>query len=144
MNAIQPKTSVYNVGYAEKNDKFGVDIYLTTVSAKKPEDTYNMFWKNEKQSGDPINGRPVTDYRAHWLSSSYKVLDLVAYTKPTKNLTFRFGCYNITDEKYLTWESARSVRSFGTTNMVRKSDSLGINRFYAPGRNFKLTFELTL
>ncbi|WP_297941536.1 TonB-dependent receptor [uncultured Campylobacter sp.] len=144
MNAIQPKTSVYNVGYAEKNDKFGVDIYLTTVSAKKPEDTYNMFWKNERQSGDPINGRQVTDYRAHWLSTSYKVLDLVAYTKPTKNLTFRFGCYNITDEKYLTWESARSVRSFGTTNMVRKSDSLGINRFYAPGRNFKLTFELTL
>ena len=143
MNAIQPKTSVYNIGYASKNDKFGADLYLTSASAKKPEETYNMFWKNERQSGDPINGRQVTDYRAHWLSSNYKVIDLIAYAKPVKNLTFRLGLYNITDEKYITWESARSVRSFGTTNMVRKSDSLGINRFYAPGRNFKLTFEMT-
>ena len=144
MNAIQPKTSVYNVGYTGKDDKFGIDLYLTDVSAKKPEDTYNMFWKNEKERGDKINGRQVTDYRSHWLSSHYKVIDMIAYTKPIKNLTFRLGCYNITNEKYLTWESARSVRSFGTTNLVRKSDSLGINRFYAPGRNFKLTFELTL
>ena len=143
MNAIQPKTSVYNIGYASKNDKFGADLYLTTASAKKPEDTYNMFWKNENENGSHINGQPVTDYRAHWLSSSYKVIDLIAYIKPVKNLTFRLGLYNITDEKYITWESARSVRSFGTTNMVRKSDSLGINRFYAPGRNFKLTFEMT-
>ena len=148
MNAIQPRTSVYTLGYASKNDKFGADLYITDVAAKKAEDTYNMFWRNERPHNPPtpsdyINGRLVKDYRAHWLSSGYRVIDLVAYTKPVKNLTFRLGLYNITDEKYITWESARSIRSFGTTNMVRKSDSLGINRFYAPGRNFKLTFEMT-
>ncbi|MDO5045090.1 TonB-dependent receptor domain-containing protein [Campylobacter sp.] len=148
MNAIQPRTSVYSMGYASKNDKFGADLYITDVSAKKPQDTYNMFWMNEKPGNPPsardyINGRLVTDYRSHWLSTKYTTIDLIAYMKPIKNLTLRFGAYNITDEKYLTWDSARSIRSFGTMNMVRKSDSLGINRFYAPGRNFKFTFEFT-
>ncbi|QKF91921.1 TonB-dependent hemoglobin/transferrin/lactoferrin family receptor [Campylobacter sp. CCUG 57310] len=148
MNAIQPRTSVYNIGYASKNDKFGADLYITDVSAKKPQDTYNMFWRNEKPGNPPsardyINGRLVTDYRSHWLSTKYTTIDIIAYTKPIKNLTLRLGAYNLTDEKYITWESARSIRSFGTTNMVRKSDGLGINRFNAPGRNFKFTFEFT-
>ncbi|CAD7289814.1 putative hemoglobin and hemoglobin-haptoglobin-binding protein 2 [Campylobacter majalis] len=147
MNAIQPQTSVYSVGYATQNDKYGADMYITDVKAKKPQDTYNMFWHEEKRTQEitkeKINGRDITDYRAHWLSDKYTTIDIVAFAKPVKNLTFRLGVYNLTNKKYLTWESARSIRSFGTTNMVRKSDSLGINRFYSPGRNFKLTFEMT-
>ncbi|WP_069632014.1 TonB-dependent receptor domain-containing protein [Campylobacter pinnipediorum] len=148
MNAIQPKKSIYSFGYTAPNDTFGVDFYLTSVKAKKPKDTYNMFWKNEKPSSKPdardyINGKLVTDSSAHWLSNKYNILDMIAYVRPKKNLTFRLGAYNITDEKYITWDSARSIRSFGTMNMVRKTDSLGINRFNAPGRNFKLDFEFT-
>ncbi|MGP1485029.1 MAG: TonB-dependent hemoglobin/transferrin/lactoferrin family receptor [Campylobacter sp.] len=143
MNAIQPKKSVYTIGYVTPSNKYGADIYVTAVEAKSPKDTYNMFWRDEKKNGNPINGKKVTDYSSHWLSTKYKTIDVVAFAKPIKNLTFRFGAYNITDQKYLTWESARSIRSFGTMNMVRKSDSLGINRFYSPGRNFKLTFEMT-
>ncbi|OPA77308.1 hypothetical protein BFG04_04225 [Campylobacter pinnipediorum subsp. pinnipediorum] len=148
MNAIQPKKSIYSFGYTAPNDTFGVDFYLTSVKAKKPNETYNMFWKNEKPSStadarDYINGKLVTDSSAHWLSNKYNILDMIAYVRPKKNLTFRLGAYNITDEKYITWDSARSIRSFGTMNMVRKTDSLGINRFNAPGRNFKLDFEFT-
>ncbi|AQW84593.1 TonB-dependent hemoglobin/transferrin/lactoferrin receptor family protein [Campylobacter pinnipediorum subsp. pinnipediorum] len=148
MNAIQPKKSIYSFGYTAPNDTFGVDFYLTSVKAKKPNETYNMFWKNEKPSSPPdardyINGKLVTDSSAHWLSNKYNILDMIAYVRPKKNLTFRLGAYNITDEKYITWDSARSIRSFGTMNMVRKTDSLGINRFNAPGRNFKLDFEFT-
>ncbi|AQW87813.1 TonB-dependent hemoglobin/transferrin/lactoferrin receptor family protein [Campylobacter pinnipediorum subsp. caledonicus] len=148
MNAIQPKKSIYSFGYTAPNDTFGVDFYLTSVKAKKPNETYNMFWKNEKPNTPPddrdyINGKLVTDSSAHWLSNKYNILDMIAYVRPKKNLTFRLGAYNITDEKYITWDSARSIRSFGTMNMVRKTDSLGINRFNAPGRNFKLDFEFT-
>ncbi|MGG7073259.1 TonB-dependent receptor [Campylobacter sp. 9BO] len=141
MNAIQPKTSVYSLGYATQNDKYGADVYITDVKAKKSQDTYNMFWKSEK--GETIGGKKVSNYHSHWLSDKYTTIDIVAFARPVKNLTFRLGAYNLTDKKYITWESARSIRSFGTTNMVRKSDNLGINRFYAPGRNFKLTFEMT-
>lgn len=143
LNPIQPKKSIYNIGYLSKNEKYGVDLYITDVAAKKADDTYNMFWDNEKEKGDKINGKLVNDYSSHWLSDKYKIIDIVAHAKPVKNLTFSFGIYNLSNEKYMTWESARSVRSFGTMNMVRKSDSLGINRFLAPGRNYKLNFEMT-
>lgn len=143
MNAVQPKKSVYSVGYLSKNEKYAIDLYLTNVDAKKAKDTYNMFWRNEKEKGDKINGKIVSDYSAHWLSDAYVILDLIAHVKPIKNLTLSIGIYNISDKKYITWEMARSVRSFGTMNMVRKSDSLGINRFNAPSRNYKLNFEMT-
>ncbi|MDL0089033.1 TonB-dependent hemoglobin/transferrin/lactoferrin family receptor [Campylobacter gastrosuis] len=139
MNAIQPQTSIYNLGYANK--KYGFDIFITDVKAKNPDDTYNIFYQNEL--GQTINNRVVSDYRSHWLSDKYRTIDFIAFAKPIKNLTLQFGVYNITDKKYITWENARSIRSFGTTNMVRKNDSLGINRFYSPGRNFKLNFEMT-
>ncbi|QLB12221.1 hemoglobin/transferrin/lactoferrin receptor protein [Bisgaardia hudsonensis] len=141
MNAIQPTTSIYSIGYASPDDKYGADIYVKQVSSKKAKDTYNMFWRNEQQLGDPINGKTVDDSSAHWLSNRYTTLDFIGYYRPIKNLTLRFGAYNITNQKYITWDSARSIRSFGTTNRVNKSDSLGINRFNAPGRNFRLSVE---
>ncbi|QGM80877.1 TonB-dependent hemoglobin/transferrin/lactoferrin family receptor [Otariodibacter oris] len=141
MNAIQPTTAVYSIGYASPSGKFGGDIYVTHASAKKAKDTYNMFWRNEQALGDPINGKEVSDSSSHWLSKSYTTLDFIGFVRPIEDLTVRFGAYNITNKKYITWDSARSIRSFGTTNRVRKSDGLGLNRFTAPGRNFRLDLE---
>ncbi|WP_069637549.1 TonB-dependent receptor domain-containing protein [Campylobacter pinnipediorum] len=143
MNAIQPNKFVYNIGYSAPNDKFGTDLFITHANAKNPKDTYNMFWIGERDGGIEVNGQPVQDSSAHWLSNKYTTIDLISYVRPRKNITFRLGAYNLTDKKYINWESARSIRSFGTTNRVRKSDSLGLNRFNAPGRNFKLDFEIT-
>ncbi|OPA71999.1 hypothetical protein BB381_00140 [Campylobacter pinnipediorum subsp. caledonicus] len=143
MNAIQPNKFVYNIGYTAPNDKFGADIFITHANAKKPGDTYNMFWLSEKREDIIVNNKKVQDSSAHWLSNKYTTIDLISYVRPRKNITFRLGAYNLTDKKYINWESARSIRSFGTTNRVRKSDSLGLNRFNAPGRNFKLDFEIT-
>ncbi|WP_069631976.1 TonB-dependent receptor domain-containing protein [Campylobacter pinnipediorum] len=143
MNAIQPNKFIYNLGYSAPNDKFGADLFITHVNAKNPKDTYNMFWIAEKKGKVIVNGQPVQDSSAHWLSNKYTTIDLISYVRPRKNITFRLGAYNLTDKKYINWESARSIRSFGTTNRVRKSDSLGLNRFNAPGRNFKLDFEIT-
>ncbi len=133
MNAIQPRTSVFGIGYDHPSDKFGANIYLTHVAKKKAEDTYNMFHEEEGAS----------DSFVKWRSDDYSVLDLSAYVKPTKNLTLQAGIYNLTDRKYLTWESARSIRSFGTSNMINKETGMGINRFYSPERNFKITAEFT-
>ncbi|HHF0495506.1 TPA: TonB-dependent hemoglobin/transferrin/lactoferrin family receptor, partial [Haemophilus influenzae] len=131
MNAIQPKTMVYGLGYDHPNHKFGFDFYTTHVASKNPEDTYNMFYKEEKKKDSTIK----------WRSKSYTILDLIGYVQPIKNLTIRAGVYNLTNRKYITWDSARSIRSFGTSNVIDQKTGLGINRFYAPGRNYKMSVQ---
>ena len=131
MNAIQPRTAVYGVSYIHPDDKYGVDLYVSHASAKNAEDTYNMFYKEE--------GKKETTIK--WRSESYTTIDLLGYIKPIKNLTLRAGVYNLTNRKYLTWDSARSIRPFGTSNMINQDTGLGINRFYAPGRNYRMSVQ---
>lgn len=133
MNAIQPKTSVFGLGYDHKENKFGADLYVTHVSAKKAKDTYNMFYKEQGYKDSAVK----------WRSDDYTLVDFVTYVKPVKNVTLQFGVYNLTDRKYLTWESARSIKPFGTSNLINQKTGAGINRFYSPGRNYKLSAEIT-
>ncbi|HIB3149971.1 TPA: TonB-dependent hemoglobin/transferrin/lactoferrin family receptor, partial [Haemophilus influenzae] len=131
MNAIQPKTMVYGLGYDHPSQKFGFNFYTTHVATKNPEDTYNMFYKEEGKKDSTIK----------WRSKSYTTIDLLGYIKPIKNLTIRAGVYNLTNRKYITWDSARSIRSFGTSNVIDQKTGQGINRFYAPGRNYKMSVQ---
>ncbi|HHF6054058.1 TPA: TonB-dependent hemoglobin/transferrin/lactoferrin family receptor [Haemophilus influenzae] len=131
MNAIQPRTMVYGLGYDHPNHKFGFDFYTTHVASKNPEDTYDIYANDKKQ----------TDTSIKWRSKSYTILDLIGYVQPIKNLTIRAGVYNLTNRKYITWDSARSIRSFGTSNVIDQTTGLGINRFYAPGRNYKMSVQ---
>ena len=131
MNAIQPRTAVYGVSSVHPDDKYGLDLYIYHASAKNAEDTYNMFYKEE--------GKKETTIK--WRSESYTTIDLLGYIKPIKNLTLRAGVYNLTNRKYITWDSARSIRPFGTSNMINQDTGLGINRFYAPGRNYRMSVQ---
>ncbi|MEX4141576.1 TonB-dependent hemoglobin/transferrin/lactoferrin family receptor [Haemophilus influenzae] len=131
MNAIQPKTMVYGLGYDHPSQKFGFNFYTTHVASKNPEDTYDIYAKDKQQ----------TDTSIKWRSKSYTILDLIGYVQPIKNLTIRAGVYNLTNRKYITWDSARSIRSFGTSNVIDQSTGQGINRFYAPGRNYKMSVQ---
>lgn len=134
MNAIQPRTDIISLGYLSPNEKFGADLHITKVKAKKSSDTYNIYWEDE--------GKSKNDHNLKWMSTGYTTLDMIAFYKPIENLTFKLGIYNITDKKYLTWENARSIRPFGTSKMIDQDSGKGINRFYSPGRNFKLNFEM--
>ncbi|PRK00638.1 putative hemoglobin and hemoglobin-haptoglobin-binding protein 2 precursor [Haemophilus influenzae] len=131
MNAIQPKTMVYGLGYDHPSQKFGFNFYTTHVASKNPEDTYDIYAEDKRQ----------TDTSIKWRSKSYTILDLIGYVQPIKNLTIRAGVYNLTNRKYITWDSARSIRSFGTSNVIDQSTGQGINRFYAPGRNYKMSVQ---
>ncbi|HHF6623043.1 TPA: TonB-dependent hemoglobin/transferrin/lactoferrin family receptor, partial [Haemophilus influenzae] len=154
MNALQPTTSVYNIGYDAPSQKWGVDVYITNVAAKKAKDSFNSQWtsmvkRKEKQyTGNIIdipatkaNGKDVKDSRGLWRNNRYTVIDTIAYWKPIKNLTFTAGVYNLTNKKYLTWDSARSVRHLGTINRVQTETGKGLNRFYAPGRNYRMSVQ---
>nr|WP_246588190.1 TonB-dependent hemoglobin/transferrin/lactoferrin family receptor [Haemophilus influenzae] len=131
MNAIQPKTMVYGLGYDHPSQKFGFNFYTTHVASKNPEDTYDIYAKDKRK----------TDTSIKWRSKSYTILDLIGYVQPIKNLTIRAGVYNLTNRKYITWDSARSIRSFGTSNVIDQKTGQGINRFYAPGRNYKMSVQ---
>lgn len=149
MNAIHPKTSIYGLSYHNTNGKFGVDLYVTRVAAKKASDTYNDTWRetqNEEKITNPTNignTNVTTDSSIRWRSDAYTLVDVIAYAKPIKNLILQFGVYNLTNRKYVTWDSARSIRQFGTSNKIDYVTGKGLNRFNAPGRNFKLSAELT-
>lgn len=137
-----PNTQVYTIGYSTPGDKYGIDVFVTSVAAKKADDTYNMYWEDQKNQKIKVNGKEVTDSTMAWRSGSYSVIDAIAYARPAKNFSFGFGVYNITDRKYITWDSARSIRAFGASNLIDQNTGRGIKRFYAPGRNFKFTWEV--
>ncbi|HHF3961083.1 TPA: TonB-dependent receptor, partial [Haemophilus influenzae] len=153
MNALQPTTSVYNIGYDAPSQKWGVDMYITNVAAKKAKDSFNSQWtsmveRKEKQytetkeiKASKANGKDVKDSRGLWRNNRYTVIDTIAYWKPIKNLTFTAGVYNLTNKKYLTWDSARSIRHIGTINRVKTATGEGLNRFYAPGRNYRMSVQ---
>ncbi|HHS0406573.1 TPA: TonB-dependent receptor domain-containing protein, partial [Haemophilus influenzae] len=153
MNALQPTTSVYNIGYDAPSQKWGVDMYITNVAAKKAKDSFNSQWTsmvkrkekiygNEKDAeASKANGKEVKDSRGLWRNNRYTVIDTIAYWKPIKNLTFTAGVYNLTNKKYLTWDSARSIRHIGTINRVQTATGKGLNRFYAPGRNYRMSVQ---
>ncbi|HHE3653991.1 TPA: TonB-dependent hemoglobin/transferrin/lactoferrin family receptor [Pasteurella multocida] len=147
MNAIQPQTHVIGLGYNHNSGKFGFDLFVTHATAKKAKDTYNMFWQAQRAEDvakyPKEEDRIVKDNKQRWRSNAYTLVDVIAYAKPIKNVTLQFGVYNLTNKKYLTWDSARSIRPFGTSNLIDQRTGAGINRFNAPGRNFKLSAEIT-
>ncbi|MGC6358811.1 TonB-dependent hemoglobin/transferrin/lactoferrin family receptor [Bisgaard Taxon 45] len=143
MNAIQPRTMVYNLGYSTKHDKYGIDFYITNVAEKKRHETYNMYWEGQVKNKKQVQGKDVTDSTIAWRNKRYTTIDAIAYARPNPHLLLSVGVYNLTNEKYMTWDSARSIRSIGTLNLIDQNTGAGIKRFYAPGRNFKLNAELT-
>ena len=89
MNAIQPDTSVFGIGYDAKNEKIWWKFVHYPCQCQKAEDTYNLFWKEEQ----------AKDSTLRWRSGGYTTVDLTGYYKPTKNLTLQLGAYNLTNKK---------------------------------------------
>lgn len=59
-----------------------------------------------------------------------------------QNIILNAGIYNLTDEKYIPWESLRQFHDLTANSMVDR-DGYGFNRYTAPGRNYtlSLTYE---
>ena len=129
INALSPWSAVYNLGYDAPSKRWGVNAYLTHTAAKKPSDTVHS-------SDDLNNPWPFAKH-----SKAYTLFDLTGYVNLGKYFTLRAGAYNISNKKYYTWESLRSIREFGTVNRVDNKTHAGIERFTSPGRSYNLTLE---
>jgi len=58
-----------------------------------------------------------------------------------EDITLRAGVYNLFNEKYHTWDALRGINAHSTTNNIDEK-GLGLERYYAPGRNYSASIEI--
>lgn len=113
LDSISPLTAVVGLGYDAPSSKWGSQMSLTWVSAKDEDD--------------------ITESNQWLATSSYQLVDLTAYYKPTSYLTFNAGIFNLTDEEYTTWNDVRDITSTSTN----------LARYTRAGRNFSVDATLS-
>lgn len=113
LDSISPMSAVVGLGYDAPSEQWGGKLNLTWAASKKAEDI-----TNSKQ----------------WLATSdYQLVDLTAYYKPSENLQFNVGLFNLTDEKYSNWNDVRNI-AVNNTNL---------DRYTRAGRNFGIDATLS-
>lgn len=166
--SLQPLKAVIGLDYEHPEGKWGIFSRLTYMAAKKPKDAQYMKTLDERCTKQEIRPNPYWPYwgsgpneitctqYAHetgletWphLNKKAAIFDLYGYYKPTQNLTLRAGIYNMFDRKYHTWDTLRGlnitggvVNSVGVRPNPNYGGYPGLERYYAPGRNFAVSLE---
>lgn len=86
----------------------------------------------------------VDTYATTALSKNALIIDVYGSKKfgKNKNVILNAGAYNITNQKYIPWETLRQFANTNINSMVDKG-GYGFNRYTAPGRYYalSLTYE---
>lgn len=130
LRAIQPFTAVLGLAYVQPDDHWWTQLTLRHVAAKRERDTVRteFGWRGETRRASP------------YLSRAYTVVDLEAGLRLGTHWQLSLGVDNLLNRKYSTWDSLRSIPSFGSTNMVDRR-GYGLERFTAPGRNYSMVLQ---
>lgn len=154
--SIQPLKLIFGFDYEAPSGKWGLFTRTTYQRGKKGSDAktteksinvryecqgfsyygqcYGTEIRHETEVSEQLEWR--------WLNKSYWVFDMFGFYNPTKNLTLRAGVYNLFDVKYHTWDTLRGINVRGTTDKVDHTHyNQGLQRFYAPGRNYSASVE---
>lgn len=131
--SVQPVKVILGFGYDDPSDRWGFNARWTYLGAKKAKDA-----KYVEHTGYDYQ-RSVKPYP--YLNGSATLFDVFGFVKATKHVTFRAGVYNIFNRKYHTWDSLRGINRRSTTNTV-DAEGKGLERFYAPGRNYAASVEI--
>lgn len=130
--SIQPIKVILGIGYEDPHDIWGLNFKASYLGAKKSKDAQVVQYSRNFV-------REVKDYP--YLNGSAVLFDLYGFYKLNKNVTLRAGVYNILNRKYHTWDTLRGINKISTTDSVDK-EGKGLERFYAPGRNFAGSVEI--
>ncbi len=130
--SIQPIKVILGIGYEDPNDVWGLNFKGSYLGAKKAKDAQVVQYS-------PNFVREVKAYP--YLNGSAVLFDLYGFYKVNKNITLRAGIYNMFNRKYHTWDTLRGINKISTTDTVDK-EGKGLERFYAPGRNFAGSVEI--
>lgn len=154
MLSIQPLKFVLGLDYEQPAKKYGVFSRLTYTGAKKAKDAQTGEYATRclgtisSYSGRCIGTEEaytkIIDYR--FLNKRAWVFDVFGYYRPTQNLTLRAGVYNLFNTKYHTWDSLRGINMRSTINSISlyeysRGNLQGLERYYAPGRNYAVSLE---
>lgn len=139
--ASVPTTTIYGLDYHLPDDKATFHIKARHIKAKKADDT--KLVEIVRDSSRPAGYREqVGTYKFIHHSNDALVLDMFGSYKFKKGITLNAGVYNLTNQKYIPWDS---LRQFAITNVNSMVDrwGYGLNRYTAPGRNYAvaLTYE---
>lgn len=154
--SIQPFKMVYGLDYEAPSGKWGLFSRATYHAGKKADDA--MYTEKgirfERTCAEEYPGWGCVRYNPRkeietsqhqawrWLNKSYTTIDLFGYYRPTDHITLRAGVFNLTDKKYHTWDTLRGINIRGTTDKVdHNHNNQGLERFYAPGRNYSASIE---
>lgn len=129
--SIQPIKVILGAGYDAPKDRWGIQARWTYLGEKKAKDAQILDRYYDRNGG-------TKDYP--YLNNSATLFDVFGFVKVAKNVTLRAGAYNIFNRKYHTWDSLRGINLRSTTNTVDR-EGKGLERFYAPGRNFAVSLE---
>ena len=130
--SIQPIKVILGIGYEDPNDLWGINAKASYLGAKKAKDAQIVQYTANFE-------REVKSYP--YLNNSAVLFDLYGFYKVNKNITLRAGLYNLFNRKYHTWDTLRGINKISTTDSVDK-EGKGLERFYAPGRNFAASIEI--
>ena len=130
--SIQPIKVILGIGYEDPHDIWGLNFKASYLGVKKSKDAQVVQYSRNFV-------REVKDYL--YLNGSAVLFDLYGFYKLNKNITLRAGVYNMLNRKYHTWDTLRGINKISTTDSVDK-EGKGLERFYAPGRNFAGSVEI--
>lgn len=130
LDAIQPARYIAGIGYDSPDNLWGLQWIMTHSKAKSQDGLIG-----ERAVGDRIKKIRATEKT----TKSWRTFDLIGYVNIKESLTLRAGVYNLTNARYLTWESVRqsAIGALNQQNNVRD-----YARYAAPGRNYAFSMEL--
>lgn len=130
--SIQPLKVILGVGYDDPKDRWGIQTRWSYLGQKKAKDAQVLTYYYDQSGGTS---------RYPFLNKSAVLVDMFGFANIGKHITLRAGIYNIFNRKYQTWDALRGINLQSTTNTVDRAGK-GLERFYAPGRNYALSIEL--
>lgn len=155
--SVQPLKAVLGLDYEHTDQRFGVFSRATYMGGKKPKDAqyselvdvcvaYSFdYWRGQETCSETTSKLHTQAYE--YLNKSAVTFDVFGYYRLKDNLTLRAGVYNLFNEKYHTWDALRGINKRATINTVpnpKHNPALtaqGLERYYAPGRNYALAIE---
>lgn len=149
--SIQPVKAVLGFDYEDPNGKWGIFSRLTYLGSKKAKDAKTLeikkrclewsydYWYGKEICSKEELYQSVENYK--YLNKSAYLVDLFGFYKIREDITLRAGVYNLFDKKYHTWDALRGVNAHSTTNNIDRN-GVGLERFYAPGRNYSASIEI--
>ena len=139
--ASVPTTTTFGIDYLTGDDKFSVSFKGRYIEGKAPDDTKMVAVVSDRGRASGYREQ-ATAYRFAHKSQDALLFDVYGSYKLNNNLKLQAGIYNLTDEKYIPWETLRQFAITNINNFMDR-DGYGFNRYTAPGRNYalSLTYE---